>query len=115
MTETPLWSADIAQHGSTSTVTLNGELDLIAADPLHLLLIAQIDRPSTTDVVADLAAVTFLDSAALGTLILAYRHAEELDCHFTLIDPVRSVRRVLEISGVYDILVASGGAAAPPE
>jgi len=109
MVTQPLWSADIDQHGSTCTVTLNGELDLIAAEPLRLLLLARLDRPDTADVVADLAAVTFLDSAALGILIVAYRRAEQLDRRFALTRPVRSVRRVLEISGVYDILVAPGG------
>jgi anti-anti-sigma factor len=109
VTQTPLWSADIDQHGSTSRVTLHGELDLIAAEPLRRLLLEQLDRPDTEDVVADLAAVTFLDSAALGALIVAYRRAEQLDRHFALTRPARSVRRVLEIGGVYDILVAAGG------
>jgi anti-anti-sigma factor len=111
VTEAPLWSTDVSRHGSTSRVMIKGELDLIAADPLRLLLLAQLDRTDTTHVVADLAAVTFLDSAALGTLIVAYRHAEEHGRRFVIAQPIQSVRRVLEIGGVYDILVGSDGGA----
>jgi anti-anti-sigma factor len=108
VTNAPLWSAHVTEHGSTHTVTLAGELDLTAADGLRHLLVAQLDEPGTTDVVANLAGVTFLDSAALGALIVVYRHAEDADRQFTLSEPARSVRRVLEIGGVYDILVSPG-------
>ena len=113
MTEVPLWSADVSRHGSTSTVTLGGELDLMAAEPLRQLIIEELDRPGTTDVAVDLAAVTFLDSAGLGALILAYQHAEGTDRHLVMREPARPVRRVLEISGVYEMLVAPGDATAP--
>ena len=104
MTDTPLWSALVTEHGSTRTVTLAGELDLLGADELRQLLIAQLDGPGATTVVADLAGVTFLDSAALGALVLAYRHADDFDRRFTVVAPARSVRHVLEIGGVYEIL-----------
>jgi anti-anti-sigma factor len=104
MTDTPLWSAVITEAGSSHLVTLTGELDLLAADDLRRLLAAQLDRPGATAVVADLAAVTFLDSAALGALVHAYRHAEDSGRRFTVVASVRSVRHVLEIGGVYEIL-----------
>jgi anti-anti-sigma factor len=106
MTNVSLWSASVCATGSTHTVTLAGELDLAAADELRQLLLAQLDEPGTTDVVANLAGVTFLDSAALGALINAYRHAADTDQRFTLTELTRPVRRVLDIGGVYDILVA---------
>jgi anti-sigma B factor antagonist len=113
MTEIPLWSADVSRTGGTSRVTLTGELDLMAADSLRQLLIEQLDRPGTTEVAVDLAAVTFLDSAALGALITAYQHAEERHRHLVLTEAARPVRRVLEISGVYEMLVAPGDASTP--
>ncbi len=108
MTDTPLWSAIVTEDGSTHTVTLTGELDLLGADGLRRILVAQLDLPGATAVVADLAAVTFLDSAALGALVLAYRHAEDSDRRFTVMAPVHSVQHVLEIGGVYEILAGTG-------
>ncbi|WP_306215655.1 STAS domain-containing protein [Actinoplanes sp. RD1] len=100
------WSADISVLGGTATVALGGELDQLAADQLRLLLLALLDRPGITEVVASLAAVTFLGSGALGALVLAYRHARELGRRFVVTQPGRPVRRVLEIGGVVEILVA---------
>jgi anti-anti-sigma factor len=114
MTETSLWSADVSRHGSSSTVTLGGELDLVAADPLRSLIVDLLDQPGTTGVTVNLTAVTFLDSAALGALIIAYQHAEAVDRRFSVADPARPVRRVLEISGVYEILVGAGDGTTPP-
>ncbi|MEU8821531.1 STAS domain-containing protein [Actinoplanes sp. NPDC048796] len=114
MTETPLWSADVSRHGSVSTVTLSGELDLVAAGHLRLLLVEQLDQPGTTGVTADLKAVTFVDSAALGAFISAYQHAAAVNRRFFLAEPARPVRRVLEISGVYEMLVAVDENVTPP-
>ena len=111
MTDTPLWSAQITEDGGVHTVTLTGELDLVAADELRQMLITQLDRPGATGVIANLAGVTFLDSGALGALIVAYRHAEDNDRRFALAEPARPVRRVLEIGGVYEILVGDGAEA----
>ena len=104
MNDTPLWSAHVTEDGSTRTVTLTGELDLLGAEGLRQLLVAQLDGPGAAAVVADLAAVTFLDSAALGAHGLAYRHAQDSDRRFPGAAPARSVRHVLEIGGVYEIL-----------
>ncbi|GAA2704553.1 MULTISPECIES: STAS domain-containing protein [Actinoplanes] len=104
MTTAPQWSAHVTEEGDTNTVALTGELDLLVADELTQLLITRLDRPGTVRVIADLTAVTFLDSAALGSLIVAYRHAQETGERFTLANPTRPVRRILDISGVYDIL-----------
>lgn len=112
MIDAPLWSAHVTELGSTSVVRLSGELDMDAADPLRLLLIEHLDRPA--DVVVNLAAATFLDSAALGTLIVAYRHAQGHDRRFVLSEPAGSVRRVLDIGGVYDLLVEPGDDPPPP-
>ena len=99
------WSALVSADAGTQVVTLRGELDLSAADDLRELLLRQLDIPDATDVVADLTAVSFLDSAALGSLITAYQHAEDTGRVFTLTNPARAVRLILDISGVTEILV----------
>jgi anti-anti-sigma factor len=105
MIDVPLWSARVSTRGDARTVTLAGELDLAGADELTSLLVAELETPGTTVVSADLAAVTFVDSAALGALIVAYQHAEGTAHRFAVTNPTPPVRRILEISGVYGMLV----------
>lgn len=107
MTDLPLWAARMRDDGATSIVSLTGELDLTMAGDLRRSLVAELDRPGIDTVVADLAGVSFLDSAALGALIAAYHHAGDLDRRFVVAEPVHAVRRVLEIAGVHDLLTGS--------
>lgn len=107
MTGRPLWSTELRDDGDTRVVALTGELDLDAADELTTLLIEQLDMPGTATVVVDLAGVSFLDSAALGALILAFQHAGEVGRVLRIVEPQHSVRRVLEITGMSDILAGN--------
>ena len=104
MLPAPLWSARITTADQTCTVFLEGELDMVAAKALRDLLITELDTRETTTVVADLADVTFLDSAALGALINAYQHADTTGRRFAVRNPTQAVRRILEITGVLDLL-----------
>ena len=57
---------------------------------------------------ADLAQVPFMDSAALGALIAAYQHAGRRRSSLRLYQPAaRGVLRILEITGVHDLLAAA--------
>jgi anti-anti-sigma factor len=107
MLPAPLWSARITTAGPSRTVLLKGELDMVAAKALRELLITELDTRQATTVVADLADVTFLDSAALGALINAYHHADNTGRRFAVRNPTRAVRRILEITGVLELLSPS--------
>lgn len=104
MTSLSLWSARLSADGPVRTVTLAGELDYYAADELCGLLVEQIDQPGTDTVVAGLADVSFLDSAALGALIQAFQHAGDTGRAFRITEPRHTVLRVLQITGMADIL-----------
>ncbi|MFF5289639.1 STAS domain-containing protein [Paractinoplanes globisporus] len=106
MTSSPPWTAEITSDDGTRIVLLTGEIDFTAVEPLRALLIDELDKPDTVRVVADLAAVSFLDSAALGILVSAYHHAGEVGRRFVVGRVSRAVGRVLEISGLYDLLVS---------
>ena len=112
MTDLPIWKFSLLDRDDAHVVALAGELDLDAADTVRRTLVEQLDRPTTATVVADLTDVTFVDSAALGALIGAYRHAAERDRRFIVTGAAHAVRRVMQIAGVYDLL---SGAAPVPE
>jgi anti-sigma B factor antagonist len=100
----PLWSYRHSHDRRIRTVHLSGELDLVVADDLGALLLAQFAQPETDAVVADLTEVGFMDSAALGALLLAYQHASDHGGRFTVTGATGGVARVLEITGVAGLL-----------
>jgi len=88
----PVFAVSADLDGGHVTVVVTGEVDMSSA--------ADMFRAATPDGAArasvDLRAVTFFDSAAIHALIrLADRYGGALD-----VTPSRSVRRVLDISGL---------------
>ena len=107
MTQPPIGVYRTTHHCGVSTVALAGELDPAVVVALRLLLIEQIDLPAITTVTADLAQVPFMDSAALGALIAAYQHASVVASRRLYQPAARGVLRILEITGVHDLLTAA--------
>jgi anti-anti-sigma factor len=77
---------------------IHGELD-IATAPELVDLLARL-RHHGHAVVLDLAAVTFMDSTGLTTLMDAHFHAERNGWSFSVQRPSPAVRRVFDLAGV---------------
>ena len=63
----------------------------------------------------DLADVTFLDSAGVGALLRMYKRQSAAGRGFVLREPQQAVLRVLELTGVTDLVEVRKGAAESPE
>jgi anti-sigma B factor antagonist len=86
------------RDAGTTTVTVAGDVDLSTVAELdHAVHAAVIDA---TSVVVDLAAVTFIDSAGINTLLKSRRLADERDRRFRIANPTGVVRDVLDLTGV---------------
>jgi anti-anti-sigma factor len=85
-------------------VTVAGEVDLGTAPQLAEVL-AQF---TTGSVVLDLAGVSFLDSSGLNALVAAHRHIERRHERLTIQGAGPAVRRVLELTGLDDVLHLDG-------
>jgi len=97
----------LAKREECVTLVLAGELDLASAPTLRAALHGQTDN----DVVLDLRGVTFLDSTALGVIRAAARRAAGSGHRVMVRDPRPGPRRVLELTGVLEMLtVVSTGA-----
>ena len=99
----------VTAHRDFIRVAPAGELDLWSCRPLR----DQIDElwaSGWTDVVLDLREVTFMDSSGLHLLIDNHRRATRDAMRFSLIDGDGPVARLLDISGLRDMLVF-----APPD
>ena len=75
-----------------------GELDAYTAPDLRTEVHQLIEAGGATTLVVDLAAVTFLDSSALGVLVGALRRLRERDGELHLVQPRPTVRRIFEIT-----------------
>jgi anti-anti-sigma factor len=81
------------------TLAPAGEADMGAVDALGSALHDALSTPDRVDVVVDLALVTFLDCAGIGALVAGRNTAVSRRCGYTVVNPQRQVRRVLELTG----------------
>jgi anti-sigma B factor antagonist len=81
--------------GSGALVTAAGELDLAVKDDLRDVL-----TPLRGRVTIDLAAVTFIDSSAIGVLVGAHKRLSTDGGTLLLRNPQDMPRRALEIVGL---------------
>ena len=84
-----------------STVTVTGDVDAYSAPDLASAL---DPFPGEGPVTLDLSGVEFMDSSGIRVLVDAHQRAAEAERRFVIADPSRSVRRILEISGLLDHL-----------
>jgi anti-anti-sigma factor len=65
---------DVKDTGSITIVAPSGDIDMAVSDDLRVRLTTLVDR-GRTRLVLDLGAVTYIDSAGLGALVAAMKHA----------------------------------------
>lgn len=87
-------------------VRLAGELDCASAAIAHLAL-ERVDA-DLTEIVLDLSRVVFVDAAGVRFLISAQRRARAAQRVLIVRRPSRSVRRMLELTGVRPLLAVEG-------
>jgi anti-anti-sigma factor len=81
---------------------LVGDIDAAGVDEL----VSHLDPlPDTeSDIIIDLADVTFIDSSGFRTLIEAHQRAESLGRRVMMADPSPAVKRLFDISGLVPYL-----------
>jgi anti-sigma B factor antagonist len=89
--------------GSTCKLILTGEMDLAAAPDITELGCIALDDAGIEAVVIELAAVTFMDSTAIGALIMLRNAALERGKKLALTHVPDRVQKVLTISGLTDV------------
>ena len=98
----PLFAVEVVPRSRTVVVVASGEVDMESAPALS----DAVDEALTHSrhLVMDLSAVTFLASCGLGVLATAANLVGNTGS-VTVRNPIRSVHRVLEISGLINQLI----------
>ena len=94
---------DVATGAGRVTVALSGELDLRTAADFRDA-IDRLDREAPPLTVVDLRGLMFMDSAGIGELVRATRHARAAGRRVVLVTGSVPIDRVLAISGVDRVL-----------
>lgn len=101
----PRFEAVARHQGESLDVALVGELDMAATFKLE----SDLERLLATDnirrLVFDLAGLTFIDSAGLGTLLATRDRTHDLGIEMVLANLSPAVRRILDLSGLRPALL----------
>src|SRR5260370_28505932 len=89
-------------------VAVRGELDCATAPRLRAALDG-LDAVGTI-VRIDLSATDFMDCAGVGVLVASHRRLSLLGGELVLVSPSDPVRRVLELTGLLDVMAVAAGA-----
>jgi anti-anti-sigma factor len=86
-------------QGSAAVVKIEGRFEFGTRHE-YKRLIGQIVQEGHRRLVLDLEGVTFLDSSALGLLLLTHQNFKLKDGNFSLVKPTGYVRQVLELANL---------------
>jgi anti-sigma B factor antagonist len=91
------------QSGDAVVIAVVGELDMATAPHLQVHITEQLDN-GRKRLVFDLAEVSFCDSTGLSIFVRAKNSCDETGGTVRLAAPQRGVRRILEVSGLVEVL-----------
>jgi anti-sigma B factor antagonist len=89
------------RDGEPALLRAEGELDAFAADDV---ISAFLEVEAALGVVADLSAVSFLDSTALGLIVRGVREIHERGGRAMVVLPGSTARRIFEITTLDRVL-----------
>ena len=87
----------VEERSECASVTLAGELDMVAADRLAQELLG-LELRQTHEIVLDLSGLTFLDSHGLTALLDAADQSASLGCRLMLVEPPEPIMKVFRIT-----------------
>lgn len=94
---------DELSDGGDRIVSAQGELDLHTAPQFSAVLMPAVTAGSR--VIADLTAVTFMDSSGAGVFVRALEQARSVGAELIVVAPHPRVRKVFQITGLDGMLV----------
>ena len=96
-------TVDVEMWPNSVVVSIVGELDMADGDQVGKILIdaAEARKPIIR---LQLAGLTFADSSAIKAILMGAKAAEERGVTYELVNPHVRVRRLLEVTGLSNVL-----------
>jgi anti-sigma B factor antagonist len=91
------------RDGDVHVIAVRGELDLANGDELQRELL-RVEATDARSIVVDLSGLRFMDSTGIRVLLSADARSRADSDRLTLLRGPAAVQRVLEITGVVDLL-----------
>lgn len=88
---------EMTQSGQRMTLSLEGRFDFDTHRAFRTAMKEVVANPAVREVKIDLGKVSFMDSSALGMLLLSREHCLAADKTVSLANPMGTVRDVLRI------------------
>lgn len=98
------FTVDVACHRHILVVRLAGELDHHTAEHVRTRIEQEMSTGLYTDLVLNLAQLTFMDSSGLGVILGRVRRISQQGGKMVLCSVHPSITRLLELSGLFKIL-----------
>jgi anti-anti-sigma factor len=95
-------------------LAVGGDVDLESADALDEAINRAIGIEGVARVIVDMAGTTFLDSAGIHVLLNGHDRAHARGTTLRIANPPGIVRRVLQLTGVFEVLTADAEKPRPP-
>lgn len=95
----------IEDESARVVLTLEGELDMYAKDHLVSEGMRAISKPTCSELVLDMAGVTFLDSTGIGGLIALRQDGLQNEQRVSIQNPSANVQRLLQLTGLESVFV----------
>jgi anti-sigma B factor antagonist len=114
-TESPPFDLVRIDLNGIPVIVVYGDLDVLTTPLLHEAL-EQVFNEEPSAVLIDLANVTFLDSTALGALVVAQRHLQDKGGELRLAAVPPAVAKVFDMTGLterFQIYADADSATAP--
>jgi anti-anti-sigma factor len=90
-------------------LSVSGEVDIGTVDQLRDAISEILDEQGVDRLLLDFEPLRFLDSSGIAALIGGYNAAKERSIGFGVLNCHGTVRHVLEVTGVYEVLAADKG------
>jgi anti-anti-sigma factor len=87
-------------------LSVSGEVDIGTVDQLRDAIGEILGEHGVSGLLLDFGALHFLDSSGIAALVAGYHAARERGVGFGVLNCRGTVRNVLEVTGVYEVLTA---------
>lgn len=95
--------ASVRQHGKVAVVDLSGKITIGEGDVRLRETVEQLLKEDRRNVLLNLKAVTYMDSAGIGELVACKKRAAERNGVIKLLNPTGRVYDVLQLTKLIEI------------